>query len=184
MNSARVARSHTRSSLSWLVSSDAERFMRFTYHTGLTPDRERADHAPTLLRYHSFFSMRIAFVVADVAAQSPTYGTLYLARAALHRGHQALFVGVDELTFSPEGRGLARAVRAPGPPQTTAHLATELAAPEPKREELDLSACEVVFLRYTPTRESKNGAAATPGPKVNPAVEFGWRLRLGGTLVI
>ena len=128
--------------------------------------------------------MRIAFVVADTTAQSPTYGTLYLARAALRRDHEVLFVGVDELTYSPEGRVLARAVRATGTPQTTAQLAAELAAPEAKREELDLSACDAVFLRYNPTREAKNGAAASPGPKVNPAVEFGWRVRLGGTLVI
>src|SRR5262249_27361558 len=125
------------------------------------------------LRYHSSLPMRIAFVVADVTAQSPTYGTLYLARAALRRGHEALFVGVDELTFSPQGRVPARAVRAPGSPDTTAELAAQLAAPEarpegggapagsagrsggihpPARmEEHDLSACDVVFLRYNPT---------------------------------
>jgi glutathione synthase len=128
--------------------------------------------------------MRIAFIVADVARQSPTYGTLYLARAALLRGHEVAFVGVDDLTFAPDDRVLATAVRAPaGEEATTARLAAALAAPDAWRSEVDLGSFDVVFLRYNPTREGRNGNAGAPA-KVNPAVEFGWRLRLGGTLII
>jgi glutathione synthase len=130
--------------------------------------------------------MRIAFVVADVAQQSPTFGTLYLARAALRRGHDVSFIGVDDLTFAPDNRVLAMALAPAGAPATTAQLAQILARPDARRTDVDLGRYDVVFLRYNPTREGRNGGTppAGPGPKINPAVEFGWRLRLGGTLVV
>jgi glutathione synthase len=125
--------------------------------------------------------MRIAFVVADLARQSPTYGSIYLARAARVRGHEVVFVSVDDLTFAPDNRVLAQAscLNLDDAASRDA-IAFGLANPECPRRELDLGAFDVVFLRYGP-RE-----AAGPGlmPKLNPAIEFGWRLRLGGTIVI
>ncbi|HJZ87687.1 MAG TPA: hypothetical protein VKN99_21075 [Polyangia bacterium] len=129
--------------------------------------------------------MRIAFVVADVAQQSSTFGTLYLARAALRRGHEVCFVGVDQLTFAPNNRVLGNVVRVPASAaSSTAGLAQALAQADASRNEEDLGHSDVVFLRFNPSREGRNGGAAPPGPKLNPAVEFGWRLRLGGTLVV
>jgi glutathione synthase len=128
--------------------------------------------------------MRIAFIVAEVGHQSPAFGTVYLARAALRRGHDVAFVGIDDLTFAPDNRVFATAVRPAATAQSSnAALAAALADPKTKHEELELGRFDVVFLRYHPAREGRNGTGVTT-PKANPAVEFGWRLRLGGTLVV
>src|SRR5262245_22707380 len=103
--------------------------------------------------------MRVAFVVADVGGQSPTYGTIYLAQAALRRGHQVCFASVDDLTFAAGGRTVAHVLQAPrvAPANTTA-LAAALASPRAKRAEADLGGMDVVFLRYNPRREKqRNG---------------------------
>lgn len=120
--------------------------------------------------------MRVAFVVADVSAQLPTYGTTFLASAALRRGHDARFVGVNDLTLTSDNRVVATTVcptlQSFEPTGLCAKLADEHA---PEAEE-DLATFDVVFLRYHPLREG-------PGP-TSPVIDFGWRLRLSGVLVV
>lgn len=119
--------------------------------------------------------MRLAFLVADARVLQPTYATAYLAQAALRRGHDVCFVGVDDLTLTADNQVLALTVRPAGAPVDCAGLCAALAAADAVVAEELLGGCDVVFLRYNPHRE---------GSPKNPAIDFGWRLRLGGALVV
>jgi glutathione synthase len=122
--------------------------------------------------------MRICFVVADVRAQQPTYAGIYLALASHRRGHDVRFVSVDDLSFLDDNTVLAttRRVRH-GDYASPAAYARALSSDEAVIDEDNLGNFEVVFLRYNPTRENV-GRVGTP------LIDFAWRLRLGGTLVV
>jgi glutathione synthase len=122
--------------------------------------------------------MRICFVVADVRAQQPTYAGVYLALAAHRRGADVRFVSVDDLSFLDNNTILAstRRVRHGDYPRP-ADYARALSSDEAVVEEDNLGSFDVVFLRYNPARESAGRAGA-------PLIDFAWRLRLGGTLVV
>src|SRR5215471_2424680 len=122
--------------------------------------------------------MRICFVVADVRDQQPTYAGVYLALAAHRRGHDVRFVSVDDLSFLDDNNVLATTARVrAGDYRTTADFASALASDEAVVEEEALSHFDVVFLRYNPVREGSGHPSA-------PLIDFGWRLRLAGTLVV
>ncbi|HLK90901.1 MAG TPA: hypothetical protein VKZ18_13470 [Polyangia bacterium] len=122
--------------------------------------------------------MRICFVVADVKGQQATFSGVYLALAAHRRGHEVRFVSVDDLSFLDDNNilGITTRVRAGDYADTTAY-ARALASDEAVVEQDTLGSFDVVFLRYNPIRESEGRPGA-------PLIDFGWRLRLGGTLVI
>jgi glutathione synthase len=122
--------------------------------------------------------MRICFVVAEVRGQQATFTGIYLAWAAHRRGHDVRFVSVDDLSFLDDNNILAQTtrVRAGDYPDPAAY-AQALASEEAVVEEDTLSGFDVVFLRYNPTREGEGRPGA-------PLIDFGWRLRLAGTLVI
>jgi glutathione synthase len=119
--------------------------------------------------------MRLAFVVGDVRAQSATYATAYLAQAGLSRGHDVGFVGVDDLTLLPDNQVSARVIRPASATKTPAELCAAIGREDAVATEELLGAQDVVFLRYNPNRD---------GDMLNPAVEFGWRLKLSGVLVV
>ena len=122
--------------------------------------------------------MRICFVVADVREQQPTYTGVYLALAAHRRGHDVRFVSVDDLSFLDDNNVLASTTRVrAGDYATTADYARALASDEAVVEDDTLGGFDVVFLRYNPIREGE----VRPGA---PLIDFGWRLRLAGTLVV
>jgi glutathione synthase len=122
--------------------------------------------------------MRICFVVADVRDQQPTYAGVYLALAAHRRGHDVRFVSVDDLSFLDDNNVLATTSRVrAGEYPDTAEYARALASDEAVAEEEALSHFDVVFLRYNPVREGASHPSA-------PLIDFGWRLRLAGTLVV
>ena len=122
--------------------------------------------------------MRICFVVADVRAQQATFTGIYLAWAAHRRGHDVRFVSVDDLSFLDDNNILAQTTRVrAGDYADPAAYAHALASEEAVVEEDALSIFDVVFLRYNPTREGEGRPGA-------PLIDFGWRLRLAGTLVI
>jgi glutathione synthase len=122
--------------------------------------------------------MRVCFVVADVQEQQPTFGTVHLALAAHRRGHDVRFVSVNDLSFLDDNKvlGMTTRVRA-GDYARTTDYASALASDEAVAQEDTLSSFDVVFLRYNPIREDASNPAA-------PLIDFGWRLKLGGTLVI
>jgi glutathione synthase len=88
------------------------------------------------------------------------------------------FVSVDDLSFLDDNTVLAttRRVRH-GEYTQPADYARALGSDEAVVEEDNLGNFEVVFLRYNPTRENV-GRVGTP------LIDFAWRLRLGGTLVV
>ena len=121
--------------------------------------------------------MRICFVVADVRAQQATFSGIYLALAAHRRGHDVRFVSVEDLSFLDDNNILATTARVrAGDYADPAAYAHALASEEAVVEEDTLGGFDVVFLRYNPTREGGGPGA--------PLIDFGWRLRLAGTLVI
>ncbi len=122
-------------------------------------------------------AVRLAFIVADVKAQRPTYATVYLAQAAMRAGHEVAFVGVDDLTMTADNQVTALVSKV-APCPTNAELCAVLATGGGAAGEEALSGYDVVFLRYNPHREA---IGAAPG---NPAADFGWRLRLSGVLVV
>jgi len=122
--------------------------------------------------------MRICFVVTDVRAQQPTYTGVYLALAAHRRRHDVRFVSIDDLSFLDDNNVLATTTRVrAGDYKRTAEYARALASEDAVTEEDVLGNFDVVFLRYNPIRESG-------GRPTTPIIDFGWRLRLGGTLVV
>jgi glutathione synthase len=122
--------------------------------------------------------VRVCFVVAAVKEQQPTYATIHLALAAHRRGHEVRFVSVDDLSFLDDNNvlGTTTRVRA-GHYASPAAYAAALASEEAVVEEDTIGSFDVVFLRYNPIREG----AAHPSA---PLIDFGWRLKLGGTLVV
>ena len=122
--------------------------------------------------------MRICFVVADVKDQQPTYAGIYLALAAHRRGHDVRFASVENLSFLDDNNVLATTTRVrAGDYQSPADYANALASDDAVNEEDTLGSFDVVLLRYNPIRESAGRPSA-------PLIDFGWRLRLAGTLVV
>lgn len=122
--------------------------------------------------------MRICFVVADVRAQQPTFAGIYLAHAAYRRGADVRFVSVDDLSFLDNNTILAatRRVRH-GDYARPADYARALSSDDAVVEEDNLGSFDVIFLRYNPGRDGSGRVEA-------PLIDFAWRLRLGGTLVV
>jgi glutathione synthase len=122
--------------------------------------------------------MRICFVVADVRAQLPTFAGVYLAHAAHRRGADVRFVSVDDLSFLDNNTILAttRRVRH-GDYARPADYARALSSDDAVVEEDNLGSFDVIFLRYNPGRDASGRVGA-------PLIDFAWRLRLGGTLVV
>jgi glutathione synthase len=122
--------------------------------------------------------MRVCFVVAAVKEQQPTFATMHLALAAHRRGHDVRFVSVDDLSFLDDNNvlGTTARVRA-GHYATPASYAAALSSDEAVIEEDTIGSFDVVFLRYNPIREGADHPSA-------PLIDFGWRLKLGGTLVV
>ena len=122
--------------------------------------------------------MRVCFVVATVRDQQPTFATIHLGLAAHRRGHDVRFVSVDDLSFLDDNNvlGITTRVRA-GSYARPADFAEALASDEAVVEEDTLGTFDVVFLRYNPIREGVLHPSA-------PLIDFGWRLKLGGTLVV
>jgi glutathione synthase len=122
--------------------------------------------------------MRIAFLVSDVKAQQPSFGGICLAWAAQRRGHEVCFVSSHDLSFLDDNTVLASTVRVrAGEYHRPADFHAALVSSEAVHEEDALSSFDVIFLRYNPLREP-------PGKALSPVIDFCWRLRVSGALVV
>ncbi len=122
--------------------------------------------------------MRIAFLVPDVSTQQPSFGGIHLAWAAHRRGHEVRFVSSHDLSFLDDNTVLATTTRVrAGDYRRPANYHAALLSPDAVREEDALSSFDVIFLRYNPLREPA-------GEPPSPVIDFCWRLRLSGALVI
>lgn len=125
--------------------------------------------------------MRVCFVVNNVKTQRATYTTLRLAWEAAKRGHDVRLVGVDAFSYGDDDRVSALTVR-PAPrstPSSARKYARALNGADALGEEVSLNDFDVVFLRNNPAV-----AAAEPGDRFNPAIDFGRRLKRAGVMVV
>ena len=128
--------------------------------------------------------MRLCFVVNSVRTQRPTYTTAHLAFSAFKRGHDVGFVSVDALS---QGEGDDDEVRGelfrpkPGRIRDVAAYVKRLCAPSAEREQARLNDFDVVFLRNNPHTGKREGVQRD---SLNPAIDFGRRLKQAGVLVV
>ncbi|HSJ25654.1 MAG TPA: hypothetical protein VK929_13350 [Longimicrobiales bacterium] len=97
--------------------------------------------------------MRITFLVNDVATEVPPATSTILARAAVRAGHTVHVMGLDQLTYLPDGRIAGTAVI---PPSNSRSKETFLAALQEKdapRERITSDDMDVLWLRYNPSEE-------------------------------
>lgn len=97
--------------------------------------------------------MRITLLVNDVLTEVPSATTTILARAAARRGHTVRMLGIDQLTYYPDGRigGMAWIA-----PERSRSKETFLAAMQEKdapREAITTDDMDVLWLRYNPSEE-------------------------------
>ncbi len=125
--------------------------------------------------------MKICFVVAEVSAQVPRFATVRLALAAARREHEVALASIGDLTLEPSGRILAKVGRPPAPAAAAGpeSYAEAIARSATRTELSDLTGFDVVFLRYHPSRE-----ASAAGQRLNPALDFGVRLKASGVTVV
>src|SRR5689334_22873518 len=128
--------------------------------------------------------MRLCFVVNSVRTQRPTYTTAHLAFSAFRRGHDVAFVSVDALS---QGQGAEGDVRGeifrpkPGRIRDTAAYVKALVAPDAAHETARLDDFDVVFLRNNPHAGGRDGGVRDG---MNPAIDFGRRLKRSGVMVV
>lgn len=122
--------------------------------------------------------MRIAFVVNSPRSQRSTYTTAHLALSAYRRGHEVLWIGVDEFSCLDPRRVFAVGARLPlGHYPTTVELVSALRNGG-ERAEVDLARFDAVFLRNNPAETANSPVRG------NPALDFAYQLRELGVLVI
>jgi glutathione synthase len=122
-------------------------------------------------------AMRILFIVNHPKSLRATYTTVHLAAAALRRGHEVSLVSVDELAHAHEVTG--RVLRLPAalggdPAAIAAAGKSTFVSPREDR----LATYDVVLLRNNPHIADGHSI------RVNPAIEFGRRLKATGVMVL
>jgi glutathione synthase len=122
--------------------------------------------------------MRVCFVVNSVKTQRPTYTTAHLAYAAHRRGHEVALVSVDDLSHADDSTVFGEVARVAETQPDRAGFVRALVAAASAREHASLNDFDVVFLRNNP--HVTEGA----GPRFNPAIEFGQRLKRAGVMVV
>lgn len=97
--------------------------------------------------------MRITFLVNDVATEVPPATSTILAHAAARRGHTVRIMGVDQLTYWPDGRvgGIARI--APASARSKESFLAAIQAKDAPRETITSDGMDVLWLRYNPSEE-------------------------------
>ncbi len=122
--------------------------------------------------------MRVCFVVNSIRTQRATYTTAHLAFAAHRRGHEVALVSVDDLSHGGDCQIFGHITRvAPGATSDMAEFMAAVCGPRARQEQALLNDFDVVFLRNNPL-------AGGGSIRVNPAIEFGRRLRQSGVMVV
>jgi glutathione synthase len=123
--------------------------------------------------------MRLAFFVNDVATEIDEYTTTRLARAAVHRGHEAFYVGVGDVELGESGgrlEAMARAARFE-PDDTLETFMERLKGRDAERIVLD--DLDALFLRNESIDDLQERPWASP-----LAVVFGQMLKARGVTVV
>lgn len=124
--------------------------------------------------------MRIAFVLDDVAKESPMYTSVLLARQLHNRGHDVYITDVRSLAYYPEGHMGARVRR--GPKKTyksQQEYIEEIKSDKAKEEKISAADLDVLFIRNDPSAAPTNEPwAQTPG------AVFGQVATMDGVIVL
>jgi glutathione synthase len=97
--------------------------------------------------------MRITFLVNDVATEVPPATSTILARAAARAGHTVRIMGIDQLTYLPDGRISGTAVVAPASSRSKESFLAAVQDRETPRERVTSDDMDVLWLRYNPSEE-------------------------------
>jgi glutathione synthase len=97
--------------------------------------------------------MRITILVNSVATEVPPATTTILAHAAARAGHTVHVLGLDQLTYYPDGRIGGRAWLAPSGARTKESFLAALQAKDAPREYITTDDMDVLWLRYNPSEE-------------------------------
>jgi glutathione synthase len=97
--------------------------------------------------------MRITFLVNDVATEVPPATSTILARAAVRAGHTVYIMGIDQLTYYPDGRVGGLAVVPPASSRTKESFLAAVQAKGAPTEKITSDDMDVLWLRYNPSEE-------------------------------
>lgn len=99
-------------------------------------------------------TMRLGFVVNDVATEQDNYSTIRIARRALARGHQVALIGLGDFTYDARGTVRACAHMPCGQEyEDDAALLADLQSPECPTERISVDDLDVLMLRSDPADE-------------------------------
>jgi glutathione synthase len=97
--------------------------------------------------------MRITFLVNDVATEVPPATSTVLARAAVRLGHTVHLMGIDQLTYLPDGRIGGVAIVPPASSRTKESFLAAVHAKDAPRVKVTSDDMDVLWLRYNPSEE-------------------------------
>jgi glutathione synthase len=97
--------------------------------------------------------MRITFLVNDIATEVPPATSTVLARAAVRLGHTVHLMGIDQLTYLPDGRIGGVAVVPPANSRTKESFLAAVQAKDATRVKITSDDMDVLWLRYNPSEE-------------------------------
>lgn len=100
--------------------------------------------------------MRLTILVNDVATEVPPATTTVLARAAVRAGHTVRLIGIDQLTYLPDGRIGGVAMVPPDNSRTKESFLAAMQAKGAPRERVTSDDMDVLWLRYNPSEELQN----------------------------
>jgi glutathione synthase len=97
--------------------------------------------------------MRLTILVNDVATEVPPATSTVLARAAVRAGHTVHIMGVDQLTYLPDGRIGGIAVTPPAATRSKESFLAAVQAPDAPRARITTDDMDLLWLRYNPSEE-------------------------------
>ncbi|KRG70682.1 glutathione synthetase [Pseudoxanthomonas dokdonensis] len=98
--------------------------------------------------------MALGFVINDMATEQDNYTTIRLARTAIERGHQVVFIGLSDFIYDADGTIRAHAFLPRDKAYASdAELLADLQATDAQRQAVSVDALDVLMLRSDPAEE-------------------------------
>ncbi|MBD9651642.1 glutathione synthase [Ensifer sp. ENS09] len=124
--------------------------------------------------------MRIAFLVNSIEGEETFYATTSLALAALARGHEIAYVTPGDFVLAPDGRLIVHALSlGTAKPRTAETFIAALRSDATRREVLDITDIQILFLRNDPSED-----AATRPWAAQAGIIFGRLAAERGAIVV
>lgn len=99
--------------------------------------------------------MRIGFFVNDIQTEKAEYTTTCLAMAALERGHEAWYIGVEDFAYDPDDHVRARARKMEGDGYNSNEAFVEALQDDTcEAERIDVANLDVLLLRNNPADDA------------------------------